>query len=423
MSYYQLTTETIPEYLASIEAMKSHFSDFSQLDVSEIGDGNLNYVYKIVNVAKPNETAILKQAVPYLRVIGESYPLTRERMTIEIMALESLSENSAKHVPEVYYSSKDMSVLIMEYLGEHQMLRDQLIQGIHHPCLSNHVSTLLARQHFNTSDCHLSPTDKKELVQKFPNIELRNITEDFVFSHPVENHETNVYNPELSQQDLDYIFNDGQLKIAVAEMKYAYQNHSEALIHGDMHTGSLMVTDNDTRAIDAEFAFVGPIGFDTGTFIANIFLAYFSWEYHQKEYKGNAVDYRQKLVETAINFWTCYASKFDSFWAPQQIKQEKERWGFWDGEFHSQDLRTSFLKHVFCDTLGFAGTEIIRRILGLAKVADISSIEDLKARAKIERSCLKFARELLVNRKQYSTITDVATLATQLSPLYSDDWD
>jgi 5-methylthioribose kinase len=39
---------------------------------------------------------------------------------------------------------------------------------------------------------------------------------------------------------------------------------AEALIHGDLHTGSVMVTREETRVIDPEFAFYGPMDFDVG---------------------------------------------------------------------------------------------------------------------------------------------------------------
>lgn len=55
---------------------------------------------------------------------------------------------------------------------------------------------------------------------------------------------------------------------------------AQALLHGDMHTGSLMVTQNTTYAIDAEFAFYGPIAFDVGKFMANLLLAFFALDGH-----------------------------------------------------------------------------------------------------------------------------------------------
>jgi hypothetical protein len=57
--------------------MQERFSTFDDMQVSEVGDGNLNYVYLVSNRLQPLETVVLKQAVPYLRVVGESWPLTR----------------------------------------------------------------------------------------------------------------------------------------------------------------------------------------------------------------------------------------------------------------------------------------------------------------------------------------------------------
>ena len=54
----------------------------------------------------------------------------------------------------------------------------------------------------------------------------------------------------------------------------------QALLHGDMHTGSLMVTQDTTYAIDAEFAVYGPIAFDVGKFMANLLLAFFALDGH-----------------------------------------------------------------------------------------------------------------------------------------------
>ena len=50
----------------------------------------------------------------------------------------------------------------------------------------------------------------------------------------------------------------------------------QALLHGDLHTGSFMVTEETTYAIDAEFAFYGPIAFDVSKMIANLLIAYFA---------------------------------------------------------------------------------------------------------------------------------------------------
>ena len=47
MAYRQLSVESIAEYLQGVPEMKIVFSSFNELDIREIGDGNLNYVYLV----------------------------------------------------------------------------------------------------------------------------------------------------------------------------------------------------------------------------------------------------------------------------------------------------------------------------------------------------------------------------------------
>jgi 5-methylthioribose kinase len=41
-----------------------------------------------------------------------------------------------------------------------------------------------------------------------------------------------------------------------------------------LHTGSIMVTDDDTRVIDPEFAWYGPMAFDVGMMLANFWMSF-----------------------------------------------------------------------------------------------------------------------------------------------------
>ena len=62
-------------------------------------------------------------------------------------------------------------------------------------------------------------------------------------------------------------------------------------------------------------------------------------------------------------------------------------------------------------SLGFAGVKMIRRILGLAHVADLETVSDPLLRSRCERKALHFARELMVNSSRYPTIESVAAVA------------
>jgi 5-methylthioribose kinase len=84
------------------------------------------------------------------------------------------------------------------------------------------------------------------------------------------------------------------------------------------------------------------------------------------------------------------------------------------GDSH-QIFRNIFLQQVFSDTLGFAACEMIRRILGVARVADFMRFEDQKLRAKLETQALKIATTMLLNRQSYTNIADVNKLAEEAS--------
>ncbi len=83
--YKILNNDLIKEYINNTPKVKSLLLNESEsvdkLDISEIGDGNLNFVYIVKNGEK---SIIIKQAVPFLRCVGEEYPLSRIRMSFEI---------------------------------------------------------------------------------------------------------------------------------------------------------------------------------------------------------------------------------------------------------------------------------------------------------------------------------------------------
>jgi len=104
--YKVLDEKNISEYIDNTREIRELLlkpqDSIDKLDISEIGDGNLNFVY---TVKSGDKSIIIKQAVPYLRCVGEEYPLSRIRMTFEIEALKKEKEICPAFVPDIYYSS------------------------------------------------------------------------------------------------------------------------------------------------------------------------------------------------------------------------------------------------------------------------------------------------------------------------------
>ena len=418
MSFQQLEITTVPKYLESLENIRDIFSDFRNLQIEEIGDGNLNFVYRVTDKDRPEETVIIKQAVPYVRLVGESWPLTRDRIHAEYIALQVQKKLCPEHVPSVLHYSKEMSVIVMQNLDRHAILRGEIISGKRFPKLAEHISTFLAKTLFFTSDLYLDHKTKKESVRDSINIELCKITEDLVFTDPYEDSESNEYNPKLTSADLAKVQENGPLKLAVMEMKYQFMNHAEARIHGDLHIGSIMINEEETYVIDPEFSFYGPMGFDIGAFIGNLLMSYFSHDYRQK-LLGNArpSEYRQWLLDVIVETWLKFRHKFDHYWQEHHTNSGLLTWNYADGTEDFAALREAFLDRIFSDSIGFAACKMMRRVLGLAKVADIAAIEDLEERLKIERMTLDMASNMIIHRHQIRNIESLVKVAIEISPL------
>jgi 5-methylthioribose kinase len=412
MKYYQLNQANLIGYLQSLPEEHQRFSSFDNLEVKEINDGNMNYAFVVTNKLASNQSVFVKQAPPYIKVLGEDWPLTRQRMTAEMNALSYQASVCPKMVPEVYYQSEVLSVLIMQNLSNHTILRTELIQGRYLPRLAEDLSTFLAETLFYSSDFALLSADKKVMVDKSNNQDMCKITQDFVFTYPFEHHDMNDYNPALSQSVIDSIQKNSNVRAHVAQMKYIFMNKPEALLHGDLHTGSVMVNVQQTFVIDPEFSFAGPMGFDIGAIIANLYLNYFS---HAHKPSAESVNYCQWLLQTIDDLWNQFETKFLALWSEHEQSTQSAFMGKdLTGDSH-QTFRHVFLQQVFSDTLGFAACKMIRRILGVAKVADFMQFENQNLRAKLETQALNMATTMLLNRQSYKNITDLNKLVKDVN--------
>ncbi len=401
MTYKILDISNIQEYLFSLPEIKNYFNT-TKLIISEIGDGNLNFVFLAASVTDSSKKLIVKQAVPYLRCAGESYPLSKERMTYEIRSLKAFSKLS-QHIPKIYHSDEEMSVIIMEFLGEHIIMRKGMIESIIYPDFAKHISSFMANTLFKTSSLYLSSADKRTLISEYiDNVELCKLTEDFVFTAPFMKHETNAELPELSDV-AEKISNDVELKVKILELKNKFMNQSDALLHGDLHTGSIMIKHNETYVIDSEFAFVGPMGFDVGALIANLVM---SWISHKIQ-DDNAT-YQEWILESIEKIWNNFVLEFCTLW-----DATKESAIFTSGFANTQMLKAyqkEYMQTLLQESIGFAGCKIMRRQLGIAGVEDIRGIEDSHLREKANRLALKIGETFIKQHKNITNIDDIFQL-------------
>jgi 5-methylthioribose kinase len=207
---------------------------------------------------------------------------------------------------------------------------------------------------------------------------------------------------------------NAELKMAIAEIKDAYKNRTEALIHADLHTGSIMLNTEDTRVIDPEFAFFGPMGYDIGAVLQNLVLNYLSHYGHTPD-KAERESYQAYILETVRDIWNGFAEKFDALWAENnrgELVPEKY-WDFPGGQEAFAEFRRRYIHRILQDTAGHGGTKFLRRMMGIVSVWDITSIEDPKKRAVAERAAIHIGRRWVLERKSVNSIDDLIDIVRE----------
>jgi 5-methylthioribose kinase len=385
----QYTYEPLTESSAITLAIRLRlFNEGIGLTCQEIGDGNLNLVFHVKDQVN-NKGIIIKQALPYAKVVGESWPLTLQRNKIECQALQVAGKYVPDLVPKVYYTDEVLAITVMEDLSHLQIARKGLIDGNDYPLISEHIGTYLAKTLFSTSDIALDPQKKKQLLKDFVNPELCKITEDLVFTDPFFNHETNNFELELTP-DVEELWQNVSVKLEVAKLKNKFLTSAEALLHGDLHTGSIFVSQEETKVIDPEFAFYGPIGFDIGQFVANLILNAISVEALKRE----------TLYSHVTTTWNVFSETFSTLWKQESFEVFTNIDGYLEYSLHQ----------ILEDTIGFAGCEMIRRTIGLAHVADLDGIDDDAERIKAKKIAITLGKQLITNRSTITSITELVEI-------------
>ncbi|MGB8812323.1 MAG: S-methyl-5-thioribose kinase [Paracoccaceae bacterium] len=407
-TYAALTPQTLPQRLGGIAALHSRLGDHANWTVREVGDGNLNLVFI---VQSPAGGVVVKQALPYVRLVGESWPLPLRRSFFEYNALIRQQARDPGSVPEVFHFDEGQAIVVMEYLDEHVILRQSLMAGRRHAGLGRMLGQFCARTLFRGSDLSMKTAMRKADLALFAgNVELCDITEALVFTDPYFDAPLNRYTPQLAPI-VSRLRADVDLKIAAQHLKMAFANNAETLLHGDLHTGSVMVSDLQARVIDPEFATYGPMGFDVGMLISNFLMAYLAQPGHAG-HLGARAGYQDWILGEVDILWQSFVEEFTQLWRTERTGMLYPATLFEDqGQvMAAEQARLDRLAAIWRDALGFCGIEMHRRILGLAHIAEFDTIGDQTIRAHLEARALMLGRTLAVSRGQITDIRQVLDL-------------
>lgn len=379
MSDYEFLEATnVPAFLDAHPSLAGVVPPTANLDIDEIGDGNLNLVFRVRGGGR---SLILKQALPYVRMTGEGWPMTPERAAREAFSLRRHGEVAGEIMVRVLAYDPSRYVIAMEDLSDHRVWRDALNEGLSHGGVADRLGRYVAAVAIRTSVLGADRTTVSGEIARTQNPDLCIITEDLVFTEPVVDIGRNVVVPG-TEAAAAALAADNAFAAAMAEAKWRFMTHAEALIHGDLHTGSVMVRGSDggtadsVKVFDSEFACYGPVAFDLGLLLANFGFA---------AARAAALEETARaawILDQATNTLEAFVGEFRTL-AADAITD-----ALWRERFVAE--RTAAIVR---ETWLFAAAELARRVVGAARVSDLETLEP-DARAAAITSVITAARAL-----------------------------
>ena len=361
---------------------KNLFSENADLTVKEIGDGNINYIFKVENKID-GKSIVLKQADKLLRSSGRPLDLTRSKIEANILRIEN---DLAPHfVPEIYFYDEIMCVLAMEDISEYKNLRTELIAGKIFLNFADNISEFLSRTLLLTTDLFMNKFEKKKNVKEFINPELCDISECLVFTEPYDNNKNRniitIGNEEFVE---NILYKNEDLHFAILKLREKFMNYSQSLIHGDLHSGSIFINEKGIKIIDPEFSFYGPMAYDIGNVIGNLYFPLYRAKFFMEDSKKKE-EFINWLEKCILDIPILFSEKCKLLWE----KYSKDKL------LKNKKFRDYYIENIVKDSLAYAGTEMIRRTVGDAKVLELTSLENSEKKLELERSLINKAVSMI----------------------------
>lgn len=399
--YCELNDNNMLPYLNSISKFLP-IKNLTEISIEKLSGGTVNNVYRIKS---SDLSFILKQSLKYLQKVGKAFPLDYKRMKYEVAYLQITNKIMPNYVPEIYYAdTKIMMLVCMQDLNNCEVMRDGLINCTIYPLFEEQLANFLANVLFKASYFKLSFNNYVTLLKKFSSNSLVTLTEDLIFTYPYIDHPSNYLNLPNSF-DFNFRFNAKRLYDLFVTRK-------DTLVHGDLHTGSILINQENAYVFDSEFAMMGPISFDLGLLIGNLLMALVSHKVLNQNFQ-----YHKYLMNITKGFISKFNTKFKLIWGDEQTRRSytPNSLKFFNKE-EFLNCQDKHLALVFSETIGFAGLEICRRVCGITGVEEIREIKDVVLRGKAESIAVDLGIYMV---KNYSNIKNLDEIFSQLKQILS----
>jgi 5-methylthioribose kinase len=227
------------------------------------GDGNINFVRRL---QVGERSLVVKQARPALERFPE-YRVTTERIVFERRygdVTAELAPHAPALLPRLLHFDEQNRVLVMEDLGDCARLDERLRAG-HLP-----LDGLAELGAFLGAVHSASRPQSTLLREQFANQEMQRLHGEHIFTLPYQENDFPL-SAEL-RAEAGRILQRPGLRERIRGLGERYYADGDALVHGDVQAGNLLVQGERLRLVDAEIAHVGDPAFDVGTALAHLWV-------------------------------------------------------------------------------------------------------------------------------------------------------
>jgi 5-methylthioribose kinase len=388
------------------------FAKDTELSVRELGrnetdgDGVVNYVFRIS--CESGKSYILKQAKPFIKLLGESalVPVDRNRSETDIMSIRSAIV--PQYVPKIMHIDRENNLYICEDCGRLGIMRFGLARGKHYPKFASQMGEFIAKNNFDTSELYLDQGKLKELGVRFTSPEMSRIMETILFLRTPFGAPYFSFDDKVHEKIADTVWDRREMRLELLKLRDIYMKKHECLVHGDLHTSNTMASETEMKIIDQEYTHMGPFSSDTGYLLGNLVYSYTTWFFHTEGTERERAEYREEILgyitgvmkEYQRIFFECFQKDAKDIFRPYPD--------------YIEDIFAAYIT----EACGFMGSQVTSRAASPVETFDVDVLPELDARNQARALALATGYNLITKRCGIGSAEDVAALIKESAAVF-----
>jgi 5-methylthioribose kinase len=283
----------------------------------------------------------------------------------------------------------------MEDCKDYKSLRFELSKMKRFNHLAKQISEYMSKSNFYTSEYFLPSEDHKQLQAAFVNAEMMNIMENVAFVKDYLNNGTQ--RDDTHEAIVKWIWQQEIVQLETIKSRDIFMKKGQCLVHGDLHTSNVLISESNLKVIDMEYTFMGPFSADMGYFLANFIFVHSSLMLREDCNSSERLSYAKYILETIEEIFNNYCKVFRACWEKDAKVIYRKVPGY------LENIERDFL----FEAMGIMASAAICRVTGDLELTDLICIKDPLKRNQARSLIMLICHQVFKERDKYVGIEDL----------------